>query len=246
MYAIHAISTYLLIYSALKQYKIGEDEIAKPIVPLIDRDSLDDLLNFSIDLNGLMYSRLLRGNYYDEKVIKYEKNLQREISHSALNGITLTCMVSSLELPSDPFYSFVKDSCILVILNIMDITTKNTIKLKKEIIAQHISTFANLAAGVLDMNRVMSKFEEYWELYKGVRVSKDPIKYTEIEDKKIYYTPIHGYVKISQMLIAQGGSAVKLTYGIPGKDWDDEMNDIACSTAYYCPPAKLYKVAGLK
>lgn len=246
LYAIHAISTYLLIYSALKQYKTKEAEIGQSIIPLIDKDELDDLLNFTIDLNGLMYSKLLRAQFYDEKTMKYEKNLYNEITHSALNGITLIAMISSLELPDEPFYGFVRDSCVLCMLNILDITTKNSVKLEKEDVIGHLMSFSNLANGVLNMKKVKSHFEKYWDMCKSARVGKEVVPYSDIEGRKIYYSPIHGFLKIARSLPVQGRSAVKVTYGMPGIDWDDELSDFAYCKDYYCPPAKLYKVTGLQ
>lgn len=246
LYAIHAISTYLLIYSALKQYKIMGAETGRAIIPLIDTDDVDDLLNFTIDLNGLMYSKLLRVKYYDETVMKYEKNLHNEIMHSALNGITLISMVLSIKLPSEPFYDFVKDSCVLCMLNIMDITTANSVKLKKEDVIEHLSSFANLANGVLDMKKVKTNFEKYWDMYKSAKVGKVPVSYSDIESKKIYYTPKLGYVKIARLIPLQGKNAVKVTFGMPGKDWDEEINDFAYCKDYHCPPAKLFAVTGIQ
>lgn len=244
-YAIHAISTYLLIYSALKQYKTKETEAGRAIIPLIDKDELDDLLNFTIDLNGLMYSKLLRDKYYDEKVMRYEKNLHNEIMHSALNGIILISMVSSLELPAEPFYDFAKDSCKLCMLNIIDITTKNSVKLKKDYVVEHLSSFANLAVGVLDMKKVKSNFEKYWDMCRSAKVGKEPVLYSDIEYRRIYYSPKHGYLNIARLMPVQGKSAVKMTFSMPGIDWNEEMNDFAYSIDYHCPPAKIYKVTGI-
>lgn len=244
LFGIHAISTYLLLYSALKQYKTAETEELKSIIPLIDSEDVEDLLNYSIDLNGLIYSRLLRDNYYDAEVVKFDKNLHREITQSAYNGITLICMAASMELPEDEFYNFVKTSCLLIFLNIMDITEKNSVKIKKGNISQHVLSFANVASENIDMAKVESRLEEFWNVYKKIKIGKEPLKYSEIEKNKIYYSTRYGFLKIAEVQ-PRGQDKVKLNFSMPGIDWDEEVDDYVFSIAYYCPPANLYQVSGL-
>lgn len=240
--ALHAISTYLLLYSALKLYKPEKDESLISLIPLLDDEDRRDLLNYGLDLNGLMYSRLLRQVYFDAKILKYDSSLQRGILYSAFNAITIICLIATrIELSEDSFYDFVPDTCKLEFFNIMDITSKNGIRIDKEELIKHILSFKNIAVmGSIDMMRVVSQLEEYWTMFKTLKVSKEIIEPRQIEKDEIYYSEIHGFIKVLQLHKINGGT-VKVIYSIPGVGWDDDAKNYV-SSGYYHPPAKLFKI----
>ena len=73
--ALNAISTYLLLYSTLKHYKLENSDSLNSLMPLLDEKDWKDLLNYGLDINGLMYSKLLRQKYFDAKVLKYARKI---------------------------------------------------------------------------------------------------------------------------------------------------------------------------
>lgn len=239
--ALNAISTYLLLYSTLKHYKLENSDSLNSLVPLLDEENVKDLLNYGLDINGLMYSKLLRKVYFDAKVLKYDSSLQREIKYSALNAITIICLIATVKLPEDPFYAFVPDTCRVEFLNIMDITRKNAVRLNKQEIINHILSFNNIAiTGDIDIMKVISQLELFWNIFKSLKVGKEVLQPKKIEKNKIYYSEQHGFIKVYQ-LHEINKDTVKVIYSIPGVGWDDEVSNYV-SSGYYYPPAKLFKV----
>ncbi|HBR21276.1 MAG TPA: hypothetical protein DD713_01705, partial [Nitrospiraceae bacterium] len=239
--ALHAISTYLLLYSTLKQYKLEKSDSLNSLMPLLDEEDWKDLLNYGLDINGLMYSKLLRQVYFDAKVLKYDSSLQREIKYSAFNAITIICLIATIKLPKDLFYDFVPETCRVEFLNIMDITRKNAVRLNKQELINHILSFNNIAViGNMDMMKVVSQLETFWTMFKAIKVSKEVLQPKKIEKNKIYYSEQHGFIKVYQ-LHEINKDTVKIIYSIPGVGWDDEVSNYV-STGYYYPPAKLFKV----
>lgn len=242
LFALNAISTYLLLYPTLKHYKLENSDSLNSLMPLLDEDGVRDLLNYGLDINGLMYSKLLRQVYFDAKVLKYDASLQREIKYSAFNAITIVCLIATLKLPEDPFYDSVPDMCKVEFLNIMDITRKNAVKLNRQELINHILSFNNIAiTGNVDMSEVVSKLESLWSMFKAMTVGKEVLHPSSIHKNKIYYSEQHGFIKVYEIQPINKDT-VKLTYSIPGVEWDDEVCNYVSSSRYYYPPAKLYKV----
>lgn len=259
--ALNAISTYLLLYATLKHYKLGDSDSLNSLLPLLDEGDVKDLLNYGLDINGLMYSKLLRQVYFDAKVLKYDSSLHREIKYSAFNAITILCLIATVKLPKDPFYDFVPDACRLEFFNIMDITRKNAATLNKQELANHILSFNNIAVtGDVDMMKAVSQLETYWAMLKSLKVGKEVLQPNKIEQDKIYYSEQHGFIKTFQVLKKNSGKlihgpfgviqpenpgsnkdTVGVKYSIPGVGWDSEINNYV-SSGCDCPPAKLFKV----
>lgn len=242
--ALNAISTYLLLYSTLKHYKQDKSDELNSLVPLLDENSAKDLLNYGLDINGLMYSKLLRQIYFDAKVLKYDASLQREIKCSAFNAIAIICLIATIKLPDGPFYGFVPDLCKIEFLNIMDITKKNSVKLNKLELTNHIWSFNNIAeTGTVDLKDAVAKLEVFWATFKSIKVSKEVLKPGSISRDMICYSEQHGFIKIYQVEdVKDRKDTVKVKCTIPGVDWDKDVFNYI-SPGYHCPPAKLYNVA---
>ena len=239
--ALNAISTYLLLYSTLKHYKQDKSDKLNALVPLLNEEDAKDLLNYGLDINGLMYSKLLRQMYFDAKVLKYDASLQREIKYSAFNAITILCLIATIKLPDEPFYGFVPDICKIEFLNVMDITKKNSVRLNKQELINHILSFNNIAeTGTVDLKDAVSKLEAFWATFKGIKISKEILKPSSINKGMICYSEQHGFIKVYQAQEIDK-EKVKVTYSIPGVGWNDDVSNYV-SAGYYCPPAKLYKV----
>lgn len=239
--ALNAISTYLLLYLSLKHYKHDKSDTLNALIPSVDEENRKDLLNYGLDINGLMYSKLLRQVYFDAKVLKYDSSLEREIKYSAFNAITIICLIATLKLPDDPFYYFVPETYRVEFLNIMDITRKNSVRLNKQELIKHILSFNNIAiTGNVDMTEAVSKLETLWTMFKSVKVGREVLQPKIIQKNKIYYSEQHGFITVYG-LDKINQDTVKITYSIPGVDWDNEVSNYV-SAHYYHPPAKLFKV----
>lgn len=239
--ALNAISTYLLLYSTMKHYKLENSDSLNSLVPLLDENDSKDLLNYGLDINGLMYSKLLRQRYFNAKALDYDSSLEREIKYSAFNAITIICLIATVELSKDPFYAFVPDTCRIEFLNIMDITRKNAVKLNKQELINHIMSFNNIAVtGDIDIMKAVSQLEAYWAMFKSLKVGKKVLQSKNIEQNNIYYSEQHGFIKVYEIQPIKEDT-VRLTYSIPGVGWDGEVSNYV-SANYHYPPAKLYKV----
>jgi len=167
--------------------------------------------------------------------------LQREIKYSAFNAITIICLIATLKLPNDPFYDFVPETYRVEFLNIIDITRKNSVRLNKQELINHILSFNNIAiTGDVDITGAVSKLETLWDMFKAVKMGKEVLHPRDIYKGRIYYSEQHGFIKVCQIQEIDK-ERVKVTYSIPGVGWDDDVCNYV-SAGYYCPPAKLYKV----
>jgi hypothetical protein len=123
----------------------------------------------------------------------------------------------------------------------MDITRKNAVKLNKQELINHILSFNNIAViGDIDMMKVVSQLETFWTMFKSMKVGKEILESDKIEKNKIYYSELHGFIKVFQ-LHEINQNTVKVIYSIPGIGWDDKVSNYV-SSGYYYPPAKLFKV----
>jgi succinate dehydrogenase flavin-adding protein (antitoxin of CptAB toxin-antitoxin module) len=210
-FAIHAISTYLLVYFTLKKFRVGDSE-------------------------------LVRSSYLDADVIKYDNAAHSELKISALNTLLILTLIAALDLPEGSYYRFAPNAVRLEFLNVLDITSKNSVSIEYDEVVKYIENFIRITGfEEIDSSVVIKTFKRCWQEAIRAEVTDDLLQPGELVDGMICYSEIKGFISINTVSPINPKTR-RINLCVPGFGWDDEKEDYI-SKGFHLPPAKLYKVS---